>query len=283
MPPKVQPTHFFQSWISELGALVQSILLQIYQFFHQKISVVGEVMILLFKIFWRIPRVVQNPNLTVEQIINIAVASFPLIFTAAFFTGAIAAESAKFQFRNFIPDRYIGTGVCLSVILELGPVLTGLVLAGRTSSAIAAEIGSMKEKEELDAMVVLNLDPLRYLAMPRILTCIAMFPILTIIADFLAIIGGWLDSVLLLGLTTSTYVFGLRFLFDPYYIVVGLTKSLVFGLIVALMGYYNGIRSGAGARGVGNATMTAVVSSSVGILIADFFISYIMLSSSLVK
>lgn len=270
-------------WIGEIGRQMLALLLWVWKTFEDFVSTTGRVFILLSKILWRFPLVIKNPSITVQQVINIAITSFPLIFTAAFFTGAIAAESAKFQFRNFIPDIYIGTGVCLSVILELGPVLTGLVLAGRTSSAIAAEIGSMKEKEELDAMSILNLDPLRYLAMPRVLTCVVMFPVLTIIADFLAILGGWIDSIVLLGLTTHTYIAGLRFLFNPYYIFVGLTKSLFFGMIVALMGYYQGIHSGSGAKGVGQATMKAVVASSVGILIADFFITYIMLSQGLMQ
>jgi len=279
--------HFYPKlvklWIAELGDQTWRGLRLIGGVFSDFLVSTGAITLLLAKVLWRFPLVVKNPSITVQQVVNIAIKSFPLIFTAAFFTGAIAAESAKFQFRNFIPDLYIGTGVCLSVILELGPVLTGLVLAGRTSSAIAAEIGSMKEKEELDAMAILNLDPLRYLAMPRILTCVLMFPVLTIIADFLAIVGGWVDSILLLGLTTHTYVAGLRFLFNPYYIFVGLTKSTVFGLIVALMGYYHGIQSGPGAKGVGQATMKAVVASSVGILISDFFITYIMLSEGLVQ
>jgi len=242
------------------------------------ISNLGQLVILFFKIILRFPLVYKNPDITLQQVMNVGVSSIPLIFVAAIFTGAVTAESAEYQFRDFIPDRYIGTGVCLSIILELGPVLTGLVLAGRTSSAISAEIGSMMEKEELDAMHVLNLAPVRYLAMPRLLSCIIMFPILTIISCFLAIIGGWIDSIALLGLTTSTYVFGLRFLFDPYYIVICLTKAVVFGAIVATMGYFHGLTSGAGAKGVGQATMKSVVSSSVLILIFDFIITYIMLA-----
>jgi len=245
---------------------------------YKSICQLGYMLSLLGKIVYRFPLFFKNPSITLAQTMDIAIASLPLIFVASFFTGAVAAESASYQFRNFIPSRYIGTAICLSVILELGPVLTGLVLAGRTSSAIAAEIGSMKEKEELDAMTVLNLDPLRYLAMPRILTCVIMFPVMSVISSFLAIIGGWIDAVALLGVTTSTYVFGLRFLFDPYYLVVSLTKATVFGIIVSLMGYYHGIKAGSGAKGVGKATMTSVVSSSVLILVSDFIITYIMLS-----
>jgi len=167
-------------FLANVGYIVVSSVGAFWKIVTTGVSMLGFVNLLLFRIFLRVPLVVKNPSITLHQIMNIGVSSIPLIFVASVFTGAVTAESAEYQFRNFIPDRYIGTGVCLSVILELGPVLTGLVLAGRSSSAISAEIGSMREKEELDAMLVLNLDPLRYLAMPRILACIVMFPVLTV-------------------------------------------------------------------------------------------------------
>ena len=148
------------------------------------------------------------------------------------------------------------------------------MLAGRIGSAIAAEVGSMKEKEELDAMMVLNLDPLRYLALPRLLAGILAFPLLVVLADGLAILGGWAIARWNFHLTTATYVHGLRFLFHPYDLWIGLLKALCFGFVVSLMGYYHGIHAGAGARGVGEATMRSVVSSCVLILVLDFFIVF---------
>ena len=265
-------------FFSNVGYIVTSCFSALLRIVFEGISNLGFVCVLLASIIYRFPLFLRNPGITLQQVMDIGISSIPLIFVASIFTGAVTAESAAYQFRNFIPDRYIGTGVCISVILELGPVLTGLVLAGRSSSAISAEIGSMKEKEELDAMHVLNLDPLRYLAMPRVITCMIIFPVLTVISCFLAILGGWIDSIALLNLTTSTYIFGLRFLFDSYYVVVCLTKAIVFGVIVALMGYFHGLTSGPGAKGVGQATMKAVVSSSVLILIFDFIITYLMLA-----
>jgi phospholipid/cholesterol/gamma-HCH transport system permease protein len=265
-------------WIVNIGLLLTTLLKRTGAWIYGNISAVGEIVILLYRMSIRIPLAAKNPELTLQQIFYIGITSIPLIFVASVFTGAVAAESAAYQFRNFIPDRYIGTAVCMSVILELGPVLTGLVLSGRSSSAISAEIGSMKEKEELDAMSILDLNPLRYLAMPRFLTCIIMFPVLTVISCFLAILGGWLDSFLMFGITTSTYIYGLRFLFDPYFVLVGITKSFFFGGVVALMGYYHGLMADGGAKGVGQAAMKAVVSSSVLILFFDFLITYLMLS-----
>jgi phospholipid/cholesterol/gamma-HCH transport system permease protein len=211
----------------------------------------------------------------VDQIIRIGTSSLPLVIVISFFIGAVSAVQAQYQFRGFVPASYLGTAVCKLVIIESGPVLTALVLAGRVGSAIAAEIGTMKEKEELDAMTVLDLDPLRYLAMPRLLAGILVFPLLVIVSDFLSIIGGWIITTLVLKVTTATYVFGLRFLFQPYDILTSMIKAMVFGCIVVLMGYHHGLSAGAGAKGVGQASMKSVVSSCMLILIVDFLIVYV--------
>jgi phospholipid/cholesterol/gamma-HCH transport system permease protein len=239
------------------------------------VGAVGEVCILTGRILRRAPLALKNPGLTFQQLIRIGITSLPLILVISVFIGAVTALQANYQFRGFVPDTYIGTAVCKFVIIESGPVLTALVLAGRVGSAIAAEIGTMKEKEELDAMTVLDLDPLRYLALPRLLSGLLAFPLLTIISDFLAIVGGWLTTNLLLNVTTATYVHGLRFMFYGYDIWVGLIKAFVFGGVVVVMGYYQGMRAGAGAKGVGQASMQSVVSSSVLILVLDFVIVYL--------
>jgi phospholipid/cholesterol/gamma-HCH transport system permease protein len=240
-----------------------------------RIARIGEVILLLMRILKRAPWFFMNPSLTLDQIIRIGVSSLPLIIVISFFIGAVSAVQAEYQFRGFVPANYLGTAVCKLVIIESGPVLTALVLAGRVGSAIAAEIGTMKEKEELDAMTVLDLDPLRYLALPRLLSGILVFPLLVIISDFLSIIGGWIITTLVLKVTTATYVFGLRFLFQPYDILTSMIKAMVFGGIVVLMGYHHGLSAGAGAKGVGQASMKSVVSSCMLILIVDFLIVYI--------
>lgn len=234
----------------------------------------GEAVVLLARIFYRFPQVWKNPYLTVQQVVRIGVTSLPLVVVISLFIGAVATLSANYQFRGYVPDLYLGTAIAKFVIIESGPVLTSLVLAGRVGSAIAAEVGTMKEKEELDALAVLDLDPLRYLAMPRLLAGIISFPVLVIISDCLALVGGWVVAYGLLDVTTATYVYGLRFLFSVYDVGVSLGKAVCFGIIVILMGYYHGLRSDGGARGVGQASMRSVVSSSVLILVMDFFIVY---------
>jgi len=261
--------------LEAIGGQALRLLALLCESFASKIGRVGEVVILLVKIVSRFPYFFMNPALTMQQMVRIGTSSLPLIIVISFFIGAVTAIQAAYQFRGFVPNTYLGTAVCKFVIIESGPVLTALVLAGRVGSAIAAEIGTMKEKEELDAMTVLALDPLRYLAVPRLISGILAFPLLVVISDFLAIIGGWIVTTLILKVTSATYIFGLRFLFSSYDIRISMIKAMVFGAIVVLMGYYHGLSAGAGARGVGQASMKTVGSSCVLILVVDFFIVYI--------
>ena len=234
----------------------------------------GEITSLFFGMIRRLPLALKNPGLLFQQMMRMGVASLPLVLVISVFIGAVTAIQAHYQFRHLVPDTYLGTAICKFVIIESGPVLTALVLAGRIGSAIAAEVGSMKEKEELDAMTVLNLDPLRYLALPRMLAGILAFPLLVVLADCLAMLGGWAIARWNFNLTTASYIHGARFLFNAYDLWIGLVKALCFGLVVSFMGYYHGIHAGAGARGVGEATMRSVVSSCVLILVLDFFIVF---------
>jgi phospholipid/cholesterol/gamma-HCH transport system permease protein len=274
-PPSPMPSKgLVVDWIESVGAIATGGTLWLWNYAVNLVSNVGEVVQLFGRILKRFPWVFRNPELFIQQVVRIGTSSLSLIIVISVFIGAVTAIQANYQFRGLIPDTYLGTAVCKFVIIESGPVLTALVLAGRIGSAIAAEIGSMKEKEELDAMVVLDLDPLRYLAMPRILAGLVAFPLLVIISDFLAIIGGWLVATQILQLTSATYAYGMRFLFDPYDVWVGFLKALVFGGIVVTMGYYHGLKAGSGARGVGQASMRSVVASCVLILIADFLIVY---------
>ena len=245
----------------------------------QMLSSLGEMFVLTFKIFWIFPWMFTRRGriLAVRQMMDLGVASLPLIFITALFIGMVAAVSAKYQFQNFVPLRYLGTAVTQMVFLELGPVLTALVMSGRIGSSIAAQIGAMKEKEEVDALRVLDLDPLRYLAAPRVLAGLVMMPTLTILACFLALSGAWVVAVGSLGVTAFTMLSGMRLFFRSYIILVCLVKGTCFGVLISVLGYYHGIKSAGGARGVGEATMKSVVSSSVMILMFDFLITFLML------
>lgn len=231
---------------------------------------------LLLQIIKRLPLALLNPHLLLDQMVRNGLNTIPLLAATSLSTGMVAAVQAKYQFRNFVPDKFIGTAAMKMILIELGPVLTGLVLAGKVGSALAAEIACMKEKEELDAMRILNLDPLRYLAAPRMLSTLIMVPALTILSIFISTIGAYWVSIYSLDLTSHTFLTGIRYFYDPRDVLGALVKSFAFGMVVSLMGYYRGIHADAGSKGVGNATMKVVVTSCILILMCDSLITFIL-------
>ena len=263
--------------IEAIGEIAIAVIMRVRKFIVAALSSVGEMLRICFEVFVLFPKAIKTPSLIIKQAMELCVSSIPLIFVTSIFIGMISAVSAKYQFRNMVPLKYLGTSVTKLTLLELGPVLTGLVMSGRIGSSIAAQIASMKEKEEVDAYTVLGLDPLRFLAAPRILVSIVAMPVLIIIGCFLAMIGAWAVSVSGLGVTSYTFLSGMRLFFSNYDIFVCLVKAVVFGLLISLLGYYHGIHSAGGAKGVGEATMKSVVSSSVMILMFDFLIAFLLL------
>ncbi|MDR2581258.1 MAG: ABC transporter permease [Fibromonadaceae bacterium] len=244
--------------------------------FVDGIAAVGEVAVIFFATLKRLPYLPKVMDLTIKQMVSIGVSSLPLLFVTSIFTGMVATVQAEFQFRNLVPDKFVGTAACKMILIELGPILTALVMAGRVGSALAAEIGSMKEKEELAAYDVLGLDPFRYLALPRFIAFFVMLPALSIISNCLALIGGWIVCVLALDITTYKYYTGMQYLFEIRDLLSGIIKSFVFGIIIFLLGYYHGLNAGSGAKGVGMATMSTVVSSCVCILIFDMIVAILI-------
>lgn len=233
------------------------------------ISSVGELCCILWLTLRQVPHVAQNWGLVLKQMVSIGVSSVPLLFVTSIFTGMVATVQASFQFRGLVADKWVGTAACKMVLIELGPLLTALVLAGRVGSALAAEIASMREKEELDAHEVLDLNPYRYLAMPRFVAFFTMVPCLTIISNCLALIGGWIVAVLALDISSYTFYTGMQYLFNPVDLFGGALKSLIFGVVIFLVGWLHGINALPGARGVGLATKDTVVSCCLMILILD--------------
>ena len=240
------------------------------------IAAVGECICILFITIKQFRFVHKNPALIVKEMISVGVSSLPLLFVTSIFTGMVATIMAEFEFHNLVSDKFVGTAACKMVLIELGPLLTAIVLSGRVGSAVAAELGSMKEKEELSAYVVLGLDPYRYLAMPRFFAFLTMIPCLTAISNALALIGGWIVCVLALDITTYTYSTGMQYLFSNMDLWAGIIKSIVFGTIIFVLAYYHGTHSKPGAHGVGLATMSVVVASCLMILVSDFILDAFM-------
>jgi phospholipid/cholesterol/gamma-HCH transport system permease protein len=243
------------------------------RFLLARLQNAGEVFILLGSVLRELPSGIRQLPLVVNQMAAIGIGSMPLAVIVALFTGAVAAVQASYQFRGYIPMIYLGTVIGKSVVIELGPVLTALVVGGRVGASIAAELGTMRVTEQVDAMETLGISPVRYLVVPRFVAAIVMLPILTIFADIVAIAGGWLVSVLTLDVTSHTFVSGLRLYFKMQDVFSGLIKAFFFGMIIALMGCHYGLRSEGGAEGVGEATTRAVVASCLLILIVDYLLA----------
>jgi phospholipid/cholesterol/gamma-HCH transport system permease protein len=172
--------------------------------------------------------------------------------------------------------RYLGTAVGKAVIIELGPVLTGLVVAGRVGASIAAELGTMKVTEQIDALETMALDPVRFLAVPRFIAGFIMLPVLTVFANFVAIMGALFVALFFIDITAYTFLNGVKLFFDLRDLFGGLLKSGIFGMIIAIVGCYHGFKTTGGAEGVGLSTTKAVVYSSVLILISDYVVAHIL-------
>jgi len=254
--------------------------LNIFRIFGSRVlfflSEIGAFSILVGKIIRSLPLFVKNIRLTSEQMLMMGVASLPLVIFTSVFTGAVSAVQAAYQFQNYVPMRYLGTAVGKAVIIELGPVLTGLVIAGRVGASIAAELGTMKVTEQIDAMETMALDPIRFLAVPRFIAGLIMLPVLTIFANFVAIMGALFVALFFIDITAYTFLNGVKLFFDLRDLFGGLLKSGIFGMIIAIVGCYHGFKTTGGAEGVGLSTTKAVVYSSVLILISDYVVAHIL-------
>ena len=216
-------------------------------------------------------------GLVVDQMKAIGVGSLWLVVVVSLFTGGVAAVQAAYQFSSVVPLKYIGSVILRSVIIELGPVLTALVVGGRVGASIAAELGTMKVTEQIDALRAMAINPVRYLVVPRVIAAIVMLPVVTVFADAIAIFGGYVVSITTIGVSTHTYVVGLKQFFYLKDLYSGLVKAVFFGGIIGTMGCFYGFVTEGGAEGVGLATTRAVVSSCVLVLISDYVLANVLL------
>jgi phospholipid/cholesterol/gamma-HCH transport system permease protein len=224
---------------------------------------------------------------TVQQMDEIGVKSLWIVMLTGLFTGMVLALQSSVELRTFGAGMYVGNLVSASMIRELGPVLAGLMVAGRVGSGIAAQLGSMRVTEQIDALNTLGTDPIKKLVTPRVLAALIMLPILTIINDFIGIIGGNIIARFVVGQPSSQYWaavwqtvasdgFTLRFF--PNDFIQGLSKPLVFGGLISVTACYFGLGTTGGTEGVGQSTTRTVVTSSILILIVDYFLTQFLLS-----
>jgi len=215
--------------------------------------------------------------LLIVQMKRLGVDSIPIALFLAAFTGIVLALQASYTFTGAIPLYFVGTLVGKTMILELGPVLTGLALAGRVGANIAAQLGTMRVSEQIDALETLAYNPIAYLVVPRVLAGTLMFPILVIFADVVGIAAGWITAINMLDMSTPEFIRGLRLFYEPFDITYSLIKMTSFGFLVTIVGCFQGFTTQGGAEGVGIATTRAVVISSMLILVFDAFWAVVLL------
>src|SRR6056300_1820446 len=214
-----------------------------------------------------------------QQLLQIGWLSLPVVGMTAFFTGGALALQIYAGGSRFNAEAVVPSIVAIGMVRELGPVLGGLMVAARVASSIAAEIGTMKVTEQIDALVTLSTDPMKYLTLPRVLAATLSLPILVAVGDAIGIFGGFLVGVNRLDFNSAAYLKNTVDFLETADVVSGMVKGAVFGFIVALMGCYHGMNSGRGAQGVGRATKSAVVAASVLILGANYILTEVFFTS----
>ncbi|OPY71552.1 MAG: putative phospholipid ABC transporter permease protein MlaE [Syntrophorhabdus sp. PtaU1.Bin050] len=211
-----------------------------------------------------------------KQMEFIGVNSTIVVIITGIFTGMVLALQSYYGFRKFGAEGLVGATVALSMTRELGPVLTSLMVTGRAGSAMAAQLGTMRVTEQIDALTVMALSPIKYLVTPRIIAGFLMLPVLTVISDFIGVVGGYVVGVKLLGINEGAFIDKMIKYVELNDIYNGLVKSAVFGIILSTVACYKGFYARGGAEGVGKATTEAVVVSSVTILISDYVLTSLM-------
>ncbi len=256
---------------------ITSFIQRLGKFLTYYITDMGEMVLLTLRINQSIFKKPFDTQLILQQMVKIGFESVPVAVTTAFFTGMVLALQAGYTLETKIKgvSQFLGSVVTLSLVRELGPVLTAMVIAGRMGSAVAAEIGTMQVTEQIDALYTLAANPIKYLGVPRFLAFTFMLPVLTVFAD----IVGWSGGMLVCSLkftTSNVYIESTRSSLAVNDIMGGLVKALVFGAIIAVVSCRQGFATTNGAEGVGKATTNAVVFSFMLILISDYFLTAIL-------
>jgi len=249
---------------------------KIFSFFRE----IGTMSIFLYRILGSTGYTLRNRRIVLDQMLEIGVHSLPLVTIVAVFTGAVASWQAAYQLEGVMGGvvslDYLGAGVSAAILIELSPVLAGIVVAGRVGASIAAELGTMRVTEQIDALESLAIDPVRYLAAPRFVAGWTMMPVLVIYSSFVAHMGAYVVAFLLLDISTTAFFGSVQGHFLVYNVFSGLVKALVFGGGTALIGCSIGFRTAGGAEGVGRATIKAFVYSSAFILVGDYILAMVL-------
>jgi phospholipid/cholesterol/gamma-HCH transport system permease protein len=243
------------------------------------LAAIGRVALFAAQVISHLFRPPFYPREFLQALLQIGWFSLPVVGLTAVFTGGALALQIYSGGARFNAEAVVPSIVAIGMVRELGPVLGGLMVAARVASSIAAEIGTMKVTEQIDALVTLSTNPIKYLAVPRVLAATLAVPVLVAVGDAIGIAGGWLVGVNRLGFNSTTYLQNTYDFLETWDVVSGLWKGAAFGFLVALMGCYHGMNSGRGAQGVGGATKAAVVSASVLILATNYILTELFFSA----
>lgn len=241
--------------------------------FIELLRYAGGVAILMGQTLFWIPMPPMRRRQVIEQMSRIGVDSLPIVSMISLFTGMVLALQSAYQLQRFTAEMYIASLVAFSMTRELAPVLTALIVAGRVGASITAELGTMKVTEQIDALETLATNPVKYLVVPRFLALVIMMPLLTLFADIIGIMGGYVVGVYKLGISHAMYM---KNTWDPLRykdIWTGLVKSLVFAIIICVVACYEGMKTEGGAEGVGRSTTASVVISFILIIASDCFLT----------
>ncbi len=237
------------------------------------IEEIGKIILLFYSTLKWLLRPPLEIKSILKQMVEIGVNSLPVVIITAVFTGMVLALQSYTGFKRFGAEGFVGSVVALSMTRELGPVLTALIVTGRAGAAMAAELGTMRVTEQIDALETLATNPIKYLVVPRFLSGSIMLPSLTIITDIVGMIGGYFVTVMVFGASSTTYMRMTWDFLEMQDIYSGIVKACFFGAALSLISCYKGFYTKGGAEGVGKATTGAVVLSSMAILISDYFLS----------
>jgi phospholipid/cholesterol/gamma-HCH transport system permease protein len=231
---------------------------------------------LVGRIFAWTPRPPYDVRELFRQMVKVGFNSIPVVLLTAMFTGMVMALQMFTVLRRINAESFVGSGVALSMVRELAPVLSGLIVAGRAGSAMGAELGTMRVTEQIDALEVMATDPVHYLVVPRVWAGTIMLPFLVVMANGVGILGGYLVAVVMMGANPVTYTDRTFQFMDLNDVFSGLVKAAVFGFLLAAIGCQQGFYTSGGAEGVGRSTTSAVVVASIAILVADFFLTRLL-------
>jgi phospholipid/cholesterol/gamma-HCH transport system permease protein len=242
----------------------------------ENIEEMGKILLLFISVLaWMFRPPLKLRNIF-KQMEFVGVKSIFVVVLTGTFTGMVMALQGYHGFRMFSAESLVGGTVALGMTRELGPVLTSLMVTARAGSAMAAELGTMRVTEQIDALYVMAANPVKHLIVPRVIAGVLMTPMLTVVSDFVGILGGYFVGVHILGINSGIFIKNITRLVDLDDIYNGLVKAACFGLILSLIGCYKGFNTRGGAEGVGRATTEAVVLASITILISDYFLTAIM-------